>query len=162
MQVYRDYAAEVHQLVERINRRFGREGWQPVQVISGQNRARAIAGLCNYDVLLVNPLADGMNLVAKEGPVLNQRDGVLMLSRTAGAYGELGGHALGIDPCNLSDTAAALVRAVQMSDSERKRRAGALRSRIAVHQLDDWFRALRKDLAITDYLKQRAYNPRIA
>ncbi|HET9781135.1 MAG TPA: trehalose-6-phosphate synthase, partial [Candidatus Dormibacteraeota bacterium] len=93
---YRDYLDLVRATVERINTRFGTARWQAVRFELGEDIHRAVAAYGSYDVLLVNPILDGMNLVAKEGPVVNQRAGVLVLSESAGAHEELGAQALSV------------------------------------------------------------------
>src|SRR5438874_2472017 len=96
--VYRDYLASVKATAERINRDLGELDWEPIRLEFGENLRRAVAAYCEYDVLLVNPIYDGMNLVAKEGALLNRRDGVLVLSENAGAHEELGPWAMTINP----------------------------------------------------------------
>jgi trehalose 6-phosphate synthase len=87
-----------------------------------------VAALRLYDVLLVNPVRDGLNLVAKEGPLVNERDGVLVLSTQAGAWDSLGPHALGVNPYDVSGTAAALDRALSLDAGERGSLAQGLRA----------------------------------
>jgi trehalose 6-phosphate synthase len=151
---YASYAREVMSLVERINRRFGTPGWQPLRVVHEHNRLQALAGLELYDVLLVNSVADGMNLVAKEGPVLNQRDGVLVLSTSAGSYAELRRGAVGVPPGDEAATSAALDLALRMPAGERRARAEELRACIERHQLADWLRLLLKDMTIRGYVRE--------
>jgi trehalose 6-phosphate synthase len=91
-----------------------------------------------YDVLLVNPVIDGMNLVAMEGPTVNRTGGVLVLSRNAGADALLGRHALSVNPFDLAETADALNAALDMSDDERTRRAAGLRRVIAGNPPEKW------------------------
>jgi trehalose 6-phosphate synthase len=153
---FRSYRDRTLALAAEINTRYGRPGWQPVQVFHEQNRLQALAALTLYDVLLVNPVRDGMNLVSKEGPVLNERDGVLVLSDRAGSYEELGGAALGISPGDPGATAAALHLALTMSAAERRQRHRQLVERIERHQLRDWLRLLMKDFAIAEYVKALA------
>src|SRR5205823_4101986 len=86
---YLAYANEVAQTVARVNERWSTPDWTPIVLDDRDDFARSVAGLERYDVLFVNPLRDGLNLVAKEGPVCNRRDGVLCLSPEAGAYEEL-------------------------------------------------------------------------
>ncbi|HEX4908158.1 MAG TPA: trehalose-6-phosphate synthase, partial [Actinomycetes bacterium] len=100
---------------------------------------RSIAALQRYDVLLVNPVRDGLNLVAKEGPLVNDRDGVLVLSRNAGAWDELSGHALGVNPFDVTGTAAALGEALDMGAGEKAERAKALREVVEARTPLDWF-----------------------
>jgi trehalose 6-phosphate synthase len=143
---YREYQEEALGMVGAINREFGNLRWKPVKLIFENNRLQALAAMSLYDVLLVNPVADGMNLVAKEGPIVNTHDGVLVLSRTAGAYEELGGTALGIDPYDVAGTAEALYRALTMPAPERHDRWRWLNSIIRGHDLRSWFQALLDDI----------------
>jgi trehalose 6-phosphate synthase len=142
---YRIYANRILAQVEAINELFGWDGWQPISVIVDQNRPQALAAMELYDVLLVNSRADGMNLVSKEGPILNQIDGALVLSKTAGSYHELKEGALGVAPDDLDATAAALHEALTMAPAERRRRAASLRRAILAHQSEDWFGLLLAD-----------------
>jgi trehalose 6-phosphate synthase len=89
-------------------------------------------------VLLVNPVRDGMNMVAKEGPLLHTTDGVLVLSHEAGAYEELGAAAVGVNPFDVQATAAALDQALDMAPDERQARASALRSLVEARSGADW------------------------
>jgi len=135
---YRRYAGRVFRLIDRINARYGDESWRPIEVFYENNFEQALAGMTLYDVLLVNSLADGMNLVAKEGPVVNQRDGVLVLSTRAGAFQELGEGALAVNPQDVKGTAEALWQALEMPASERRQRASLLRAAIAERPLLTW------------------------
>ncbi len=125
---YQVYAQEVRQAIERVNAAYGRSGWDPVVAIYGNDRARALACMRDYDVLLVNSLADGMNLVVKEGGLVNARDGVIVLSERAGAYAQLQTEVLGIAPLDVEATAQALYSALTMPALERRRRAKAVRA----------------------------------
>jgi len=145
---YRDYAREVFAQVKAVNCRYGRPGWTPVTVFHEHNRTQALAAMSQCDVLLVNPMADGMNLVSKEGPVLNERDGVLVLSERAGSYAELGDAALGVAPEDIDATAEALHRALTMPAGERAERARRLRQAVVRHSLGRWLRLLLDDLGI--------------
>jgi trehalose 6-phosphate synthase len=152
---YDDYAARVFELVESINSRYGTAGWTPVEVHHEQNRSQALAGLMDYDVLLVNSLADGMNLVSKEGPVVNERDGVLVLSVRAGSYHQLQDGALSVDPVDVAATADALEAALALGPERRREGARTLRDAIEMHQLSDWLRHLIKDLEVIGSLRTR-------
>ena len=138
VKLYQRYAQEVMELVAAINAKYGDEEWQPVKVFYENNYPQAIAGLRHYDVLLVNPVLDGMNLVAKEGPIVNTRDGVLILSEGAGAHEQLGASALSVAPADLEGTAQALYAALTMPLEERKRRAAALRKAIEAEDITFW------------------------
>ena len=97
-----------------------------------------VALLSRYDVLLVNPVSDGMNLVAKEGPQVNERHGVLVLSTETGAWDELGDVAIGVHPCDVSATAEALAEALSLDASERRVRAERLVAVASARTPTDW------------------------
>ena len=99
---------------------------------------RSVAGFARYDVLLVNPIKDGLNLVAKEGPLVNRRDGVVCLSPEAGAYEELGTGVLPAHPYDIEQNAAVLHEALSMPADERERRAEALRSLATARTPEMW------------------------
>ncbi|MEN6622053.1 MAG: trehalose-6-phosphate synthase, partial [Smithella sp.] len=120
---YRNYHDELMAAAGWVNSKYGAGDWEPIRVILGDNYSRAVAALQLYDVLLVNSIADGMNLVAKEGPVVNQKDGVLVLSEMTGASQQLESGALVISPCDVYATAEALHQALTMPASERQIRA---------------------------------------
>jgi trehalose 6-phosphate synthase len=135
---YLAYSQEVELAAARVNERWARPGWTPVIVDSRDDFPRSVAGLERYDVLLVNPLKDGLNLVAKEGPLANRSDGVLCLSREAGAFDELGDVALAVQPYDLEQTAAALHTALSMEPAERVARAAELKVRAGARTPHDW------------------------
>jgi trehalose 6-phosphate synthase len=138
---YHHYADRVFGLINRINARYGNSSWRPIEVFYENNFHQALAGMMLYDALLVNSLADGMNLVAKEGPVVNRRDGVLVLSTGAGAFQELREGALAVRPRDVEGTAEALWWALEMPPSERAWRARSLRATIAERDLFAWIKA---------------------
>ncbi len=141
---YLGYRSEVEHAVERINERFGSPGWTPILYDSADDYQRSLAGLLSYDVLLVNPVRDGMNMVAKEGPLLNRRDGVVVLSRRAGAFEELGTGALGVNPFDVTATADALEVALSMAPGERAERARRLLETIGRRTAADWLEDQRR------------------
>jgi trehalose 6-phosphate synthase len=143
---YATYVRQCRAAARRINSRFGRKGWQPVHLSIKDDFALTLAAYTMYDVLLVNPVFDGMNLVAKEGPVLNERGGVLILSENAGAFEELGTHALPVNPFDIGLTAEAIAAALEMTEDERARRASALREAVEGNRLDRWVQAQLDDL----------------
>lgn len=136
---YLAYQNEVESTVARINRRWATPGWTPIVLHVEDDYPRSLAALTRYDVLLVNPIRDGMNLVAKEGPVINATDGLLALSREAGAFEELAGPALEVNPFDVGGTAAVLSRALRMAPHERAAAAKALREMIVARTPADWF-----------------------
>lgn len=136
---YQNYLREIMAVAGLINAEFADEIWEPVRTIVGGNYHRAIAAMQLYDVLLVNPIADGMNLVAKEGVLVNERDGVLLLSEYAGAYYEMGDDALSITPVDVFGTAEAMHEALTMSGDERKQRSDKLRDLVTSSNVRAWF-----------------------
>ncbi|BAC71648.1 alpha,alpha-trehalose-phosphate synthase [Streptomyces avermitilis] len=127
--VYRDYTAAVQRLADEINAEYGTPGWTPVVLHVKDDFARSLAAYRLADVALVNPIRDGMNLVAKEVPVVSDEGCALVLSREAGAYEELGEDAITVNPYDVVGTAVALHEALSMPAGERaertKRLAGA-------------------------------------
>lgn len=136
---YLAYRAEVDALVARINERWGTASWTPILLEVDDDFPRSVAALQRYDVLLVNPVRDGLNLVAKEGPLLNRRDGVVVLSTEAGAWDELAGAgAIGVNPFDVAATADALHAALTMPAAERADRAARLRAAAGARTPADW------------------------
>ncbi|MGO8863136.1 MAG: trehalose-6-phosphate synthase [Acidimicrobiales bacterium] len=135
---YLAYGAEVVHTAERINQTWGSPTWTPIALHVEDDRTHSLAALTISDVLLVNPVRDGLNLVAKEGPLLNGADGVLLLSREAGAWDELSDAALGVNPFDVSGTADALHRALSMDEGERRSRAARLRDLVLARTAADW------------------------
>ena len=130
---------------EQINERFSTPDWQPLIVDESDDFPATLAAYRRYDVLVVNPVFDGMNLVAREGPVLNERDGVLVLSRNAGAAAEL--HpALLVNPFDADGTAHAIERALGLSAHERHERAVALKELAPGMPPAEWLGSQIKDV----------------
>ena len=144
---YGHYGREVQSVVDRINARFGRSGWRPVQLFYENDYAQALAGLSIADVVLVNPLVDGMNLVAKEAAIVSQRDAVLVLSETAGAFDQMADGALPVAPADVVGTADALAAALAMPLDERRRRLARLRRGVEREDISWWLRRQLEDLA---------------
>lgn len=143
MPEYRRYIEAIRAAVDRVNARHP----QSIQLFLEDDYARTIGALMMYDVLLVNPIMDGMNLVSKEGTTLNEKSGVLVLSRGAGSFAELGEYSIDIeDPYDVSATADALAQALEMGPDERQRRAEALRARSRARRPEDWIDAQVEDL----------------
>lgn len=143
---YRDYHDELMAAAGWVNSKFGTSDWEPIRVILGENYPRAVAALKRYDVLLVNSVADGMNLVAKEGPIVNTRNGVLVLSETTGASEQLEQGALIVSPCDIYATAEALHQALTMSREERETRWKRLSWLIEKNDINDWFYSQIKEI----------------
>ncbi|MGH8972751.1 MAG: alpha,alpha-trehalose-phosphate synthase (UDP-forming) [Acidimicrobiia bacterium] len=139
---YLAYRQEVEQAANRVNQRWGTAGWQPVVLDTNDDYPTSIAALGGYDVLMVNPVRDGLNLVAKEGPLLNQRDGVLCLSRGAGAFEELGPAAVEIHAFDILQGASALHTALSMPAGERAARAERLKALAGARTPAQWLEDL--------------------
>ncbi len=135
---YLAYRTEVEQAAALVNERWATPGWTPVVLDIADDPDRSLAALAHADVVVVNPLRDGLNLVAKEGPIVNRRDGVLVLSREAGAHDELAGAALSVNPYDVAATADALHRALTMPAPERAERAAALRDAVTGRPPQRW------------------------
>jgi trehalose 6-phosphate synthase len=135
---YQGYLDELMAVAGRVNARYGTSDWEPIRVLVGESYPRAVAALQLYDALLVNAIVDGMNLVAKEGPIVNQRDGVLILSERAGARQQLESGALVISPCDVYATAEALHQALRMSPEQRQKWGERLRWSIEREDITHW------------------------
>ena len=135
---YLAYATEIEHTAQRVNDTWGTDDWTPVLLDVADDVDRSFAALMRYDVLLANPLRDGLNLVAKEGPLLNTNDGVLALSREAGSFSELHEEAVEVNPFDVTGTAEVLLQALQMSPEERRRRARALRTLVLCCKPGQW------------------------
>jgi trehalose 6-phosphate synthase len=135
---YRAYTRRVRQIAAEITAEFGTPDWNPLILDVKDDYPRSLAACALGDVLLVNPIRDGMNLVAQEGPVLSEKGCALVLSREAGAAATLGGHALLVNPYDISETAEALHRALTMPDAERRRCSNAIAAIAAASQPARW------------------------
>ncbi|MFC1913268.1 trehalose-6-phosphate synthase [Chloroflexota bacterium] len=142
---YKKYMREVIELIDAINDKYGNAVWHPIDYFYENNYLQAIAGMRLYDVLLVNAVIDGMNLVAKEGPTVNKRDGVLILSETVGACEQLGKNALTVAPADLEGTTQALYTALTMPANEKKKYAAALKKSIEEEDITNWLLHLLED-----------------
>ncbi|MDW4908790.1 trehalose-6-phosphate synthase [Streptomyces sp. ADMS] len=137
--VYRDYTAEVRRVADDINSAYGTPGWTPVVLHVKDDFARSLAAYRLADVALVNPIRDGMNLVAKEIPVVSDEGCALVLSREAGAYEELGEDAIVVNPYDVTQTARALEEALNMGAGERAERTKRLAAAATALPPAQWF-----------------------
>ncbi|HVL25327.1 MAG TPA: trehalose-6-phosphate synthase [Thermomicrobiales bacterium] len=153
---YRNYLDDVSAIVGRINAKYANveTGWQPIQLIMGEKYARVLAAMKWYDLLMVNSIIDGMALVAKEGALVNERSGVLLLSEGAGAVEQLGEHALVVAPADIEGTAEAIYQALTMPIPERQRRALALKRLVERDDVTVWFRDQLADIARLEQVHQ--------
>jgi trehalose 6-phosphate synthase len=135
---YREYLERIEALVAVVNHRHGTPDWMPIQLKLRDDLEEAVAAYKHYDVMIVNAMFDGMNLVAKEGPLVNERDGVSILSENTGAHEELGEWALSVNPFDIKETADSIFRALTMDPEERRRRAEGLKGAVTARDPGDW------------------------
>ncbi len=143
---YAEYLGAIQRAARAVNDRFQREGWVPLDLRIEDNFPQAVAAYKQFDVLLVNAIFDGMNLVAKEAPLVNVRDGVLILSENTGAHDELGEWALTVNPFDLAGQAEAIHEALTMAKGERRRRREAIAAQVREHHIGRWIGAQLADL----------------
>jgi trehalose 6-phosphate synthase len=135
---YAEYLERIEAVVAVVNHRHGTPDWMPIQLKLRDDLEEALAAYKHYDVLLVNAMFDGMNLVAKEGPLLNEQGGVSILSENTGAHEELGEYALSVNPFDIQETADAIHAALTMPDDERRERLAGLKSIVTARDPGDW------------------------
>lgn len=136
---YREYTASVQRTAKQIEDEFGTADWEPLLLSVEDDFARSLAAYRLADVLLVNPVRDGMNLVAKEGPLVSDEGCALVLSREAGAFYDLGADAIVINPFDVVGTAEALHAALVMDPGERSARCNRLAEAAAALPPKKWF-----------------------
>jgi trehalose 6-phosphate synthase len=144
--VYSRYVRQIRQIVGRINSEFGTDSWVPIRLEIGESERKAMAALRNFDVLLVNPVYDGLNLVVKEGALVNATDGVIVLSENAGAHEELHGHVLSINPFDVEATAAAMHVGLTMGVEERRTLNEGAREVVRANDIARWISRQVQDL----------------
>ncbi len=145
---YRRYADRCFEAAEELNAHHGGADWTPLEIRTEEDYPAAVAAYGLYDALVVNPIFDGMNLVAMEGPLVNRRHGSLVLSVNAGAWGRLGRHAIGVNPFDVAETADAIKLALEMPDDERIRRSRGLVRAVLTSNPARWLTAQLRDLDV--------------
>jgi trehalose 6-phosphate synthase len=135
---YAEYLERIEALVAVVNHRHGTPDWMPIDLKLRDDLDEAIASYKHYDVMMVNAMFDGMNLVAKEGPLVNERNGVSILSENTGAHEELGEFALSVNPFDVQELADAIFSALTMSPEARARRARGLNEIVTSRDPGDW------------------------
>jgi trehalose 6-phosphate synthase len=135
---YAEYLERIEALVAVVNHRHGTTDWMPIELRLRENLEEAIAAYKHYDLLMVNAMFDGMNLIAKEGPLVNERNGVSLLSENTGAHEELADFALSVNPFDVQEQADAIHRALTMSGEERTWRAQGLKRIVTARDPGDW------------------------
>ncbi len=143
---YAEYLERIEALVAVVNHRHGTTDWMPIELRLRENLEEAIAAYKHYDLLMVNAMFDGMNLIAKEGPLVNERHGVSLLSENTGAHEELAEFALSVNPFDVQEQADAIHRALTMSADERMWRAQGLKRVVEARDPGDWVDDQLKDI----------------
>ena len=143
---YAEYLERIEALVTVVNHRHGTPDWMPIDLRLRENLEEAIAAYKHYDLLMVNAMFDGMNLIAKEGPLVNERHGVSLLSENTGAHEELAEFALSVNPFDVQEQADAIHRALTMSADERSWRAEGLKRVVESRDPGDWVDDQLKDI----------------
>ncbi len=135
---YAEYLERIEALVAVVNHRHGTTDWMPIELKLRDDLEEAVASYKHYDVIMVNAMFDGMNLVAKEAALVNERDGVSILSENTGAHEELGDFALTVNPFDVQELADSLYTALTMDSDERHRRAAGLKEILVSRDPGDW------------------------
>jgi trehalose 6-phosphate synthase len=135
---YAEYLERIEALVAVVNHRHGTPDWMPIQLKLKDDLEDAVSAYKHYDVLLVNAMFDGMNLVAKEGPLVNERNGVSILSENTGAHEELGECALSVNPFDIQELADSIHAALTMPEGERAQRLARLKEIVTARDPGDW------------------------
>ena len=143
---YAEYLGAIQRTARVVNDRFQREGWTPIDLRIEDDFFASVAAYKQYDILLVNAIFDGLNLVAKEAPLVNERDGVLILSENAGAHEELSEWVLTVNPFDIAGQADAIHAGLEMGADERSSRVAAIRAHIREHDLAEWVEGQLADL----------------
>jgi trehalose 6-phosphate synthase len=143
---YSEYLGAIQREARAVNDRFQADGWTPVDLQVADNFPQSVAAYKQYDALFVNAVFDGLNLVSKEAPLVNGREGVLILSENTGAHEELGAWALTVNPFDLYGQAQAINEALTMDAGERRRRLDGMRAHVRRHDLAAWIDAQLADL----------------
>jgi trehalose 6-phosphate synthase len=135
---YAEYLAAIEREARRVNDRFQQQGWKPIDLQIEDDFPKSVAAYKQFDVLLVNAIFDGMNLVAKEAPLVNTRNGVVVLSENTGAHAELGEWALTVNPFDVEGQAKAIEEALSLSVEDRRRRLDEIRAHVREHDVSEW------------------------
>ena len=143
---YAEYLAAIQRAAREVNDHFQGAGWTPIDLRIADDFQASVAAYKQYDVLLVNAIFDGLNLVAKEAPLVNERNGVLILSENAGAHEELGEWAITVNPFDLTGQAEAIYTALEMPVEERRARLNAIRAHVREHDVSQWVEAQLADV----------------
>jgi trehalose 6-phosphate synthase len=143
---YSEYLGAIQRESRRVNDRFQQNSWTPIELSIEDDLPGAIAAYKQFDALFVNAIFDGLNLVSKEAPLVNERDGVVLLSENTGAYEELHDWVVRVNPFDVAGQADALDRALTMEAGERRNRLEAIQAHVREHDVGAWIEAQLADL----------------
>ncbi len=135
---YSEYLGAIQRAARAVNDRFQHDGWNPVDLRIEDNFAESVAAYKQFDVLFVNAIFDGLNLVAKEAPLVNERAGAVVLSENAGAHDELGDWVVTVNPFDVAGQADALHAALELDEDDRRARLDAIRAHVRAHDVFEW------------------------
>jgi trehalose 6-phosphate synthase len=135
---YRDYRTKVNDIIDEINEKYSKNGWKPIVSHFNAEYSLVTAALKNYDCLIINSIHDGMNIVPKEGAVLNENDGILILSETTGVYDEFKEYSININALDISRTVEAIYKAVTMDQDGRENRLKGLKEIVSQYDVYKW------------------------
>jgi trehalose 6-phosphate synthase len=155
--VYREYTDNIREIVKEINEKYTTLNWQPIKYICRGDYDLVIALLKKYDVLMVNPILDGMNIVAKEGSVINENNGALILSTGAGCYGELKDGATCINPYDIRQTAESINIALLMNETTKAKMMAKARAAIQRNDLNKWVSDQLNDIEAVMYERLKSF-----
>jgi trehalose 6-phosphate synthase len=152
--IYREYTDNIRNIVDEINEKYATLDWQPIQYICRGDYDLVIALLKKFDVLMVNPILDGMNIVAKEGSVVNENNGVLILSTGAGCYEELKDGSICINPYDIRQTAESIDMALLMDETTKSQMITKAKRAVESNDLNNWVSKQLEDIEAVMYERQ--------
>ena len=135
---YKEYNELIQETIGKINEKYARDGWKPIECIFKADYNLVVAAFKNYDCLIVNPIADGMNIVPKEASVVNENQGMLILSENAGCYDELVDHIISVNPFDIKQTAEAFHQAINMDNHAREEKLKDLQKIVSKRTIYHW------------------------
>ncbi len=135
---YVEYRDKIMRVVEVINTKHGTANWMPIDLRMQDNFPRSVAAYKQFDVLMVNAIYDGMNLIAKEAGLINRKGGVIILSENAGAHEELGDYCISVSPFDLESQSRALYQALTMEKDDKERLAGKIKETVKLNDIHKW------------------------
>jgi len=135
---YKNYLNDVHRIIKKLNHKYAKNNWKPVECLFKADYNLVVAAFKNYDCIIVNPISDGMNIVPKEAAVVNEKNGILILSETAGCFDEIKEETIPVNPYDISETAEAYYKAITMGENDRKKRLINLNRIVANRNIYDW------------------------